>query len=239
MLLRKHSGKAWFRSPELYTVKAPEGSFLFDGIPVTTAATPAEGFVVRDHAADSAFVRIEHKALGLQMKCEKEQRNGAVFYDVTLADATGKDRALTFYYCARLDKAGAVRWQNDPVTAIATDAGREYSNTSSFRVGSGRLSKYPFAAVSFSGEAGNALGIDLDFPAFYRVGYNAGSKELFIALMTLRLHPKSRLHVSGSAGLILTVNGGFVPRSQDITNFIPLPLHAACVNRACGCRLQG
>jgi len=58
---------------------------------------------------------------------------------------------------------------------------REYVNGTGFRVGStGRLSKYPFGAVT-AGDRGTGLGIDMARPAFFRVGYNAQSQEIFLA----------------------------------------------------------
>ena len=56
-------------------------------------------------------------------------------------------------------------------------------NATRFHAGSsGRLSKYPFGAVAAAHSGpGIGLGIDMAHPAFYRVGYNAGTGELYIA----------------------------------------------------------
>ncbi len=53
-------------------------------------------------------------------------------------------------------------------------------NASRFRVAGGRLSRYPLGAVS-DNRRGVALGIDMAHPAFFRIGYNAEAKELFLA----------------------------------------------------------
>jgi len=53
-------------------------------------------------------------------------------------------------------------------------------NAARFRVAGGRLSRYPMAAVA-DHRPGVALGIDMACPAFYRIGYNAGTGELFLA----------------------------------------------------------
>ena len=54
------------------------------------------------------------------------------------------------------------------------------NTTSALAVVNGRLSKYPLGAVTGSREC-HLLGIDICSPAFYRVGFNGLSSELFIA----------------------------------------------------------
>lgn len=188
MLLRNHSGKAWFRDPELRVVSTPDGAFLFDGLPVVAGRQPEMGFQVRDVSAQSGFIRLEREALGLNLESKTERREGAVFYDVVLTDKTGRDRAVTLYYCIRTAGGGSnASWLQDSRTTVETEPGREYSYTTRFRAGSnGRLSKYPFGAISVPAagggmDAGTGLGIDLRFPAFYRIGYNAGTGEIFLA----------------------------------------------------------
>lgn len=176
MLLRGHAGKAWFREPQLKTVSA----FLFDGVPVQQASPASEGFQVRDVAAESDFVAIQQNALDLKLDCRTQETAGATFFDVTLTDSSGKDRAVTLIYALPLPAADW-RWLLGPRSSTATVEGREYLSTTRFDVGAnGRLSRYPFGAVANSGE-GAALGIDMALPAFFRVGYNAGTHELFLA----------------------------------------------------------
>jgi hypothetical protein len=187
ILLRRHAGKAWFRGPELRVMKPPSGAFLFDGVAVAPAGGPSrpgdpprDGFQVRDVKAGSDFVGIEREALGLELEYRTERHNDADFYDVTLSDTTGKDRAVTLIYTVAV--AGEdCRWLQDPRGSFKVEQGREYLNSSSFSAGAnGRLSRYPFAAVTAGGR-GIGLGIDMARPAFFRVGYNAGTKELFLA----------------------------------------------------------
>ncbi|MCK4293911.1 MAG: hypothetical protein KAY65_11990 [Planctomycetes bacterium] len=180
ILLRRHAGKAWFRGAELRVMKPPKGASLFDGVPVAPVRSAREGFAVRDVAAGSDFVRIERKALGLELKYRERRRNNAVFLDVSISDTTGKDRAITFVYTVPV-AGDDCRWLADPRRSFEVEAGREYLNASSFGVGAnGRLSRYPFAAVTSAGR-GIGLGIDMARPGFFRVGYNAGTKELFLA----------------------------------------------------------
>lgn len=179
MLLRGHAGKAFFREPELRVVRAPQGASLFDGVPVRRAAASRAGFQVRDVAAGSDFVAIEREALGLKLNVTESQRAGATLFDVELSDTTGKDRAVTLVYAVPVAPA-SLRWLDNPRRSQAVEAVREYTSTSSFRAGNGRLSLYPFGAVT-APRGGLGLGIDMARPAFFRIGYNAGAGELFLA----------------------------------------------------------
>ncbi len=180
MLFRRHAGKAWFRDPELRVSKPPTGACLFDGVPVSLSGPKEEGFQVRDVAANSDFVRLEHSALGLELKRHKQQGGGAGFFDVTVSDTTGRDRAITLVYAVPV-RAENCRWLQDPRRSLSIEQGREYLIAGSSSAGAnGRLSRYPFAAV-LSADQGVGLGIDMARPAFFRVGYNAQSEELFLA----------------------------------------------------------
>ena len=180
MLLRQHPGKAWFRDPELRVLKPPAGACLFDGIPVSLPDFTVEGFQVRDVAADSDFVRFEQNAIGLKLECNQEQTGNVTFFDVTISDTTGKDRAITLVYAVPIPTEKC-RWLQDPRRSLAVEANQEYVNAGRFSAGAnGRLSRYPFAAL-VSDNQGVGLGIDMDRPAFFRVGYNSETKELFLA----------------------------------------------------------
>ena len=180
LLLRGHAGKAWFRGAELHVQRAPAGATRFDGVPVLLTAAGRHGFQVRDVAADGDYVEISTSALGLHMSTEDQRQDDATFHDVTLRDTSGKDRAITLLYTVPVAPDG-LYWLDDPRRATRIESTAEYANTSRFRVGSnGRLSKYPLGAVA-NARTGVALGIDMAQPAFYRVGYNAASGELYLA----------------------------------------------------------
>ncbi len=179
MLLRGHAGKAFFRQPELRVVRAPQGASLFDGVPVRRAAASRAGFQVRDVAAGSDFVSIEREALGLKLSVTESQRAGATLFDVELSDTTGKDRAVTLVYAVPVPP-DSLRWLDSPRRSQAVEPVREYTSTSPFRAGSGRLSLYPLGAIA-APRGGLGLGIDMARPAFFRIGYNAGAGELFLA----------------------------------------------------------
>jgi hypothetical protein len=180
LLLRRHGGKAWFRDPQLRVVRAPEGAAMFDGVPVVVRAPVRDGFQVRDVAAGSDFVRIGKEALGLDLEWKESDERGATFVDATLSDTTGQDRAITLVYTVPF-KSERVRWLHDPRQSMNVEPEREYVNAGRFRVGSnGRLSRYPLGAVS-DADRGVALGIDMAWPAFFRIGYSAATEELFLA----------------------------------------------------------
>jgi hypothetical protein len=75
-----------------------------------------------------------------------------------------------------------LRWLDDPRRSEPVEAGREHLRATHFSpVGSnGRLSQYPLGAVA-SDDQGQALAIDMARPAFYRIGYNAATGELYLA----------------------------------------------------------
>jgi hypothetical protein len=131
LLLRNHAGKAWFREPSLQVLATPAGAARFDGVPVTAVGETPAGFQVRDVAADSDYVRIEPTALQLTLACEKTQQNDVEFFDVTLTDASGKDRAVSLVYSLPRSAKGA-RWLVDPRHSEAVAPGREYISTTQF-----------------------------------------------------------------------------------------------------------
>jgi len=180
LLLRRHTGKAWFREPRLCVLRPPAGACMFDGVPVAPVGAAAGGFQLRDVAAGSDFVRVEREALGVKLKCTAAERDGAKFFDVTLTETTGKDRAVTLVYAVPIAGDGW-RWLADPRRSAPVEPGREYVEAGRFGVGAnGRLSRYPLGAVA-SERRGEAIAIDMAQPAFYRIGYNASSRELFLA----------------------------------------------------------
>ena len=180
MLFRRHGGKVWFKEPKLSVMKHPEGACVFDGVAVSLERGLREGFMIRDVGAGSDFVEISKKgALGIKLECEKQTRGGVTFFDVTIADTTGRDRAVSLVYTMPLGE-GDWRWLVDPRRSVAVGGRGEYMNTSNFKAGaSGRLSKYPLGAVA-DASRGAALGIDMGRPAFYRIGFNGQTRELFI-----------------------------------------------------------
>jgi hypothetical protein len=196
LLFRRHGGKAAFRDAALRTVTAPAGATVFDGVAVVPKGEPAPGFQVRDVGTGGDYVRIERAALGLELDTRRSAAPPATFFDVTVRDKTGKDRALTLLFAVPIRERG-VHWLDDPRRSTAVDPGREYVSVTHSRTGSnGRLSRYPLGAV-VAGKpgSGTALGIDMARPAFFRVGYHSGTDELYLAydLALTREKPSAEL----------------------------------------------
>ncbi len=195
LLLRRHSGKAWFRNPRFYAQTSARGFSIFDGQAVIqkTKSTPA--FLVRDVAANSDFKAIEKQTLGLRLTVKETRRNGATFLDVHLRDLSGRDRAVTLYYVLPV-APDALRWLPDPrqTRAVRVVPGGEYMETTPLEAGAGKLSRYPLAAVA-GPRRGTCLAIDPAYPAFYRLGYSAGIGALFLAydLGFIRENPEAHL----------------------------------------------
>ena len=179
LLLRRRSGKAFFRDPELRQAAAPEGFFSFDGVPVRLVRPAREGLQLRDAASGSDFVRADGgTVLGIAVAAAEEAASPARILDVVLRDTTGKDRALTLVWSVPFE---ATEWLADPRRRERIEPSREYVEASRFAAGAnGRLSKYPFGAAAGAAR-GMALGLDPEHPVFFRAGYNSGAGELFLA----------------------------------------------------------
>ncbi len=180
LLLRRHSGKVWFRDAELRQVEVPPGVALFDGV-LVSPGTKSGGFAVRDVAADSDFVSLDGgRALGLKLEEEVSRSGRAEFHKVRISDTTGKDRAVTLVFALPL-RRGSWKWFADPRREEVAEPPREFYETVRHSAGSdGRLSRWPLAAVA-SGNEGRAVAIDMGRPAYFRVGFSAAFNELYAA----------------------------------------------------------
>ncbi len=175
LLLRGHSGRALFRDPELHTLATPPGACVFDSVAVTPDAKISEGFQLRDAAAGSDFVGIAHTALGVNLASRWE----GDCCDVTVSDTTGKDRAITLVYAIPVS-GNEWKWLANPRRSETATGNIEYLTAAQEPVGMRRLSRYPFAAIADGGR-GLGIGIDMNYPAFFRAGFNNGTRELFLA----------------------------------------------------------
>lgn len=199
LLLRRHTGKAWFRDARAWVVTAAPGAAMFDGVPVSIAKPASAGFQLRDNAA-GGDVHDDATELGLKLVTHEETKDGATWIDAELSDTTGKDRAITLIY-AQPAPAGACDWLDDPRTRTPAAAPREYLNATRFNAGhDGHLSHFPFGAIA-AGPEGRLLGMDLRSPAFFRAAYNAGTRELFLAfdLGLTKERPTARVRLFSSA----------------------------------------
>ena len=180
LLFRNRSGKVLFRNPQFGTINS-DTVMRFDGVVSEQAKPPQNGFLLRDVAAGSDFVFLTEEALGVRLSCKKRSAGGVNFYDLSVKELTGKDRALTLVYTRPLKGSGAV-WFHDPRrSTVLENKKSELMNATRCEVGSsGLLSRYPFGAVA-SGGAGIALGLDPSTPVFFRIGCQPQTRELFLA----------------------------------------------------------
>ena len=264
LLMRNHAGKAWFRDPALRLVKAPPGACLFDGVSVVAAGAAQEGFQIRDVAAASDFLRVQGRevpkakpyfegdALGLKLQWQKTTRQDVSFFDVVLTDLKGTDRAVTLVFAvpvgsqyvrlssltkqtSQAGKPDVLLWLEDPRRRTPIEAGRDYVNATQFHIGSnGRLSRYPLGAVAAAATV-TALALDPAYPAFFRIGYSAGTGELYLAydLGLAREKPKCRLRF---CRYTVKPDWGFRAALRVTTSSFPRPFAAAPHSKGCGCR---
>ena len=180
LLFRSHAGKALFKEPR-FGALASDGMTRFDGVVAEQACPPKKGFLLRDVARESGFVAIGTEALGVRLTAKQRRSSGATFYDVTLTETTGKDRALTLVYTLPLEKKGLTWFQHPRRSIPLSEARNEVMNASGHPVGAnGRLSRYPFGAVEAAGK-GHAVGLDPATPLVFRVGCQPVTRELYLA----------------------------------------------------------
>jgi hypothetical protein len=206
-LFRKHTGKVWFDDFRAGTRKAESGEDFFDGVLVKVvlkkagaamnvssadvknslslkelAGSAPGGFLVRDVANDSGYYSFQNNgsaALKLNFKSSLEVKADHVAFSGTLEDTTKMDRAISLVFALPIDARGWT-WDEDIRTARTIASSGEYSRTQPIGSGSnGNQSVYPLANIH-SETTGLAIALDMNFPAQYRLGYNAGTQQFFI-----------------------------------------------------------
>lgn len=167
-------------------------SHLFDTLACSQLAPPERGFLLRDVAQNSDFMRLQTEALAVRLETTVVQAAGDKRHEVTLTDLSGRDRALTLVYTVPLP-SGPARWLHHPrLTLDADTMPDEFMNVGTYELGAnGKLSAYPFGAVTI-GDKGYAIGLDPTTPLCYRIGYQAATRELFLAC-DLGLAPEKSL----------------------------------------------
>lgn len=144
------------------------------------------GFYVRDALArEPRYVPVGNggnASAGLSFSCSRKEDKGVEYFDIGLSDTTGNDRALTLAYLQPLPKS-EVTWHADPRSNVLVRADmKTLGNFYSVRdVGRRALSRHPFVAVSGKGMQPTAIGIDVEYPAFYRVAVDPGLNVAYIA----------------------------------------------------------
>ncbi len=178
-MFRHHTGKVWFRNPKLTSRPIPQGWHHLDNTDYVLQGITREGFQVRDVTRNGPYFHIEKETLDLKLNVTKKEGPLATFYDVTLRDTSGRDRAITFAYSLPV-QGDNFWWLEDPRRRQRVEPNTEYINAHLFAgLGNERLSRYPLAAVA-NKKQGIAVGIDMNRPAFYRLVYHSATKELLL-----------------------------------------------------------
>jgi len=177
-----------------------DGGFCFDGTKVeadsefgyssTEFTKAAPRFYIRDIVSDSDWVCFEpvkegHYSVSLSSERDfsitlssKARKDGVTLDDIKISSASASDRCVTLivafpvnsemtYYFKGLDYVGQM-WGDEIVFAIPSQAGSK------------RLGREPVQGVGNSIEE-VFIGLDPDYPAFYRTFYNIITHELCFA----------------------------------------------------------
>ena len=147
------------------------------------AGAAPSGFLVRDAAANSDFYSLaegECPELELKLRSAFRAEAGHIVVQGRIADMRGTDRAITLIFALPVDAAGW-HWGDDIRRSRPIEGRSEFANAVAVHGGAtGTESLYPLAAI-YNGQAGLALALDMAQPAQFRLGYHAGTRQLFIA----------------------------------------------------------
>jgi hypothetical protein len=142
------------------------------------------GFFARDVAAGSdlfSFREGDCAALGLRLDTIFRAEATHLTVEGALRDTRETDRAVMLIFALPIEATGWT-WGDD-IRRHRTLRGRgEFARINAVGAGTtGTMSVYPLAAV-YDDRTGLALGLDLGWPAVYRLVYHAATRQLFIAL---------------------------------------------------------
>lgn len=168
------------QEPELVAaaIKDFDNRDTFDGDRgVSAALIGAQGFFLRDVAANGEY-RPAAACGDFALTVTTTNGDGSVGYDVTLRELTGRDRAVSLVFAVKLPDGPLVWHETMRKSEPVTQGERQYTVRQG-NAGRGRLSRWPFGAVSVAGK-GVALGMDPRFPAFQRFGANASTRHLYV-----------------------------------------------------------
>ena len=181
MARRRVGLRARFRPPVVETFDDAAGPAVFDGVPVAVKERlAAPCFLLRDVKAASGFEKVDGTAKGTRLESSCEEKEGARFFDVTLTDGQGGDRALTLVWAKPLG-GGTLTWFDSTRSAKdLTKARGDRRALTSSPCGMGGYSHWPFLAAAVDGK-GIAIGFDPRRPAFSRVSLQADMRLLYAA----------------------------------------------------------
>lgn len=194
--------------------------------PTTLARRAWSGFLLRDAATNSDFHTTRAGRcgeLGLAVRARIESETNRLTVAGRLSDLTHSDRAVTMVFALPLEADGW-SWGDDIHRQRRIGGTDEYLNPVNVACGAtGTMSVYPLAAV-WNQEVGLGVALDMAWPAVYRVGYHAGTRQLFIAY-DLGLVPETQ-HFPGAADFRFVLfrfdhRGGFRAAFQKYMEMFP------------------
>ena len=188
VLLRRHIGKAWFSN---VTYSELGGKNSFDFQPIAAPIVLKSGWFVRDVAHNSPLIPVADLAkIGLHPVSSSTADGESLI----VTDSKGNDRALTLYYCEKVDVVGGYWWNNIRSSVKVTDV--ECGTLTSISSGAnGLASAYPFAVVT-NQTIGRMLAVRPTIgPRPVRFFYNPASK-LFCAAFDVGLSAKNKFYPS-------------------------------------------
>ena len=200
------------------------------------------GFLVRDVQANSDFYRFEGgvcRELGLGIQYRIHGATDHIAITGRLSDRRATDRAVTLVFALPLDALGW-RWGDDIRQSRVIGGSGEFSKSVNIKCGAtGTMSLYPLGEVAGE-QAGLALALDMGFPAQYRLGYQADTRQLFIAYDFGLARQTERFPSSAEFRFVLyrfAPQWGFRAAFQKLMAIFPEYLRCARAIKASGCPL--
>lgn len=203
-MFRAHSGKAEFKDLTLYQYDRSIAVSYFDGNPIETPNQVACGLeprvFIRNTAVKGDYLSIENHSnvkieeLGLSVNQSQNPLdstradNSLTETRFVLHNDDDRDKALSFVYALPLPSlAEEVKWEwfNSPRLSVPLENNELSKTRKQPEVGSQRSSIYPFGAVAAKNRQGEyvaafGLGINPNYPAYYRIVANGMTNELYI-----------------------------------------------------------
>lgn len=183
-MLRETAGAVRFRNPSIEEYVPGEGSARFDGVFVRSdAVLTSAALLLRDVSQNTGFEPFNNGICrGVKMvETQKKDKMGAVRHRVRLeVEPNTKDRALTLVYAIPLGEGELTYFANPRHKQVVSAADGEQRVTRPVPYGQLALSLWPFVACSVAGE-GQAVAVDIEAPAVYRVALNPQLRLLYIA----------------------------------------------------------
>ena len=205
-------------------------ALCLDGRPIAPGALAA-GFLVHDVGVWSevlGFADGRCETLGLTLEARVEADDDAIRVAGQISDTSGRDRAITLTFALPVDGLGWT-WHDDARRSHKIHHGEVAVNDTSVGAGvTGGMSYYPFGCIT-NGDAGLALGMDMDCPAICRISYDAPAGRFMISF-DFGLAPETKAFPSAAPFrfVIYRTDGRWGFRSAAKRFFDLFPQHFTC-----------